>query len=159
MKRIQILAEMPIGHILLFDHPGGQAPLLGPVERSDSCAVSFVEHGRFYLSQNRQEICFQPGDVLLSYPGTIHRFAHRKECSDDLCLSIQFSCELVKEVVEEDVSGKPKLLASGRTKFLAWQIRQAFDCGESEGIESAVLDTLPALLLEAQQWKALSCRE
>lgn len=159
MNRAQILGKVSIGHILRFDHPSGKVPLVDPIECSDSYAVSFVEQGRFSLLYKRQEILYQNGDVLLSYPGTTRRFGHPGECGDDVCLSVHFSPEVVRNVFMEDVSGLPKLQASGRTMFLAWQIRRALECNESVWVESAILEALSALLTQASQWKPLFCRE
>ncbi len=159
MNRVQPLAENALARIVRFDHPSGHAAPLDPVERCDSYAVSFVERGHFALVQNRETISFQAGDVLLSYPGTFHRYAHPGECGDDVCLSVQFDSTLVQEQLDGDTGGRSKLTASARAAFLAWRIREALDGSDQAAVESATLEALSALLGQAQRWRALVCRE
>jgi hypothetical protein len=110
-----------------FDHPAHCVHCDSEAERTKDVAVTFVERGRFALTEGGKSWTFRAGDVLVSTPGRLRQYQHFEECPEDVCLSISFGPETVEDALGKSraPSAPPQIGHGPATKFAHLQIQLA----------------------------------
>jgi AraC-like DNA-binding protein len=90
-----------------------------------------------------------PGALFITHPDLVFRCRHQDSCPDDVCLSLEFSPELVSENRRFLGSRNgPVVAPTARTEYWRQRITQSLD-GPSPAAEAAALEALALMGREA----------
>jgi AraC-like DNA-binding protein len=104
MNRETTIARTPLVTLRRFDHPPG-IPHRDPREEiAPVFSLNVVERGTYDLTVARTRHRFTPGMIFATHPGLPYRCRHRQEEPDDVCLSLVYAEEPLRE------AGIPALL-------------------------------------------------
>lgn len=97
MNRETTIARTPLVTLRRFDHPAGVAHRDPREEIAPVFSLNVVERGTYDLTAGRTRHRFSPGMIFATRPGLSYRCRHRQEMPDDVCLSIAYTEEPVRE--------------------------------------------------------------
>jgi AraC-like DNA-binding protein len=128
VNRVAPLLGTELASLSRFDHPAGEAHRDPEEERAGTFSLSFVEAGTFELAIGRRRYSLAPGDVFVTWPGLAFRCRHEAELPSDVCLSVDVSEALARDVLAtlgRAPAASPVLRATNRLGYLRLRLQDA----------------------------------
>lgn len=142
--RRETITASALASLTRFDHPHGAPLHKTEEEAADRFQINIVVRGWFRLGYESRESTLGPGDVFLSRPGDVYRYAHMRHLDADVCLSLSFSSTLSDDLAEAIERIPIVVPQSNRLGFLGLRLGSLPADGDAVPLEDLACELVDA---------------
>jgi AraC-like DNA-binding protein len=130
-----------------FDHPPDQAHSDPEEETADRWTIGFVRAGNFDVVIDGVRRRLSSGSIFLTRPGLVFRCHHGDECPTDVCESVSFSEQAVRDADDpwRRIGWMAREVATPRVAYTDRRLKVAAQSGDAFEMERWALAALVAL--------------